>query len=312
VVRHLRDAGLPALGAGERLIGTGGTVRNLARIDERRHRFFIPHLHGYSLPFDRIRDIGASLAKRPAAKRASTPGLNADRADSIVGGAAVVELLMDAVEADTVLVSGQGLREGIALAALGADVRPPELVRRASIEALAARYSTWEGRAAAERVRAAETLRDTLQPDDDAERREMLEHAAGILDAGKALDYYDRFRHAAEIVLGSDLAGFSHRHLALLAAILREADGERTGKSFRPLLSAEDRSWVYRAGVVVAIADEIVRRTKPGEPLSLRCEMRGRTVVVSAPVAAAWQPRALASRFRGAFHRRLVIEGEGQ
>jgi exopolyphosphatase/guanosine-5'-triphosphate,3'-diphosphate pyrophosphatase len=310
VTEQLSAAGLPLLGEGERLIGTGGAVRNLARIDERRHRFFIPHLHGYTLPLERLQEVGSTLAKRAASKRASTPGLNADRADSIVGGAIVVEALIEAVEADDVLVSGQGLREGIALATLtgGGGVNRPDEVRRGSIEALAGRFATWNAEVANTRVDVVATLADSLGLDPDRERREMLEHAATILDAGKAVDYYDRYQHAASIALAADLAGYSHRQLALLAAILREADGTRTGKSFRPLLDAQDRAWVHRAGILLVLADEVVRRTPPGEPASITCEVHGGTVMIAAPALGAWQPRALANRFRGAFHKRLAIE----
>jgi len=40
------------------------------------------------------------------------------------------------------------------------------------------------------------------------------------------------------------------------------------------------------------------------------CEVYGGTVMILAPAVAAWQPRALANRFRGAFHKRLVVDRE--
>ena len=303
-------AGVPPLGGHDHLVGTGGTVRNLARIDERRHRYFIPHLHGYTLPFERVRDLGTMLAKKPGRKRAATAGLNSDRADSIVGGVLVLESLLDVVEADAVLVSGQGLREGVALDRLDAGVAVPADVRRSSVIAVSSRFSTWDPETAARRWSTVETLVGALEPSLVAERRELLEHATTLLDAGKAIDYYDRYQQAATIALSADLGGFSHRQVAVLAAILREADGERTGKSFRPLLDGDDRAWVHRAGVLVALADEILRRTPPDEPVRVRCVVRGRVAEITAPAAAAWQPRAIANRFQGAFHKRLAIRGD--
>jgi exopolyphosphatase/guanosine-5'-triphosphate,3'-diphosphate pyrophosphatase len=304
---QLVAAGVPAVGEGEHLVGTGGTVRNVARVDERRHRYFIPHLHGYSLPFERIRDLGAGLAKKPTRKRAATPGLNADRADSIVGGILVVETLLDVVETDPILVSGQGLREGVALSQFQTGVAVPADVRRASVESVSARFSTWDPETAVRRWQVIVTLVDALEPDMDPERRELLEHAATLLDAGTAVDYYDRFQQAASIALSADLGGFSHRHVAILAAILREADGERTGKSFRPLLDAGDRAWVHRAGVLVALSEDVLRRTAPSDPVRIRCSVRDRIAVLEAPAVEAWQPRAIATRFQAAFHKRLVI-----
>jgi exopolyphosphatase/guanosine-5'-triphosphate,3'-diphosphate pyrophosphatase len=209
----LEDAGLPSLGPDERLVGTGGTVRNLARVDERRHRHFIPHLHGYTLPGDRLAQVTGLLLARKAAKRRSTPGLNADRVDSIVGGAVAVEGLVEHVGASDVLVSAQGLREGAALAALGYGVMDPSAVRGASLAALAERFTTWDQDRARRRAEIAERLRETLVPDATGDDREALAEAATVLDIGRALDYYDRFEEAATVLLGADLAGYSHRHL---------------------------------------------------------------------------------------------------
>ena len=45
----LEEAGLRALSRGEELVGTGGTLRNLAKIDQRAAGYPIPRLHGYVL-----------------------------------------------------------------------------------------------------------------------------------------------------------------------------------------------------------------------------------------------------------------------
>ena len=310
VRRALEDAAVPALVSGERLVGTGGTMRNLARMDARRHRTFIPHLHGYELPAGRYRDLSTMLAGRKLARRRSTPGLNADRADSIVGGALAVMALIEFVGAGGVLVSGQGLREGVALTELGMSTSRPAEVRRASVAALTERFSTWDPARAARRVVVVERLAADLDPEAQPEQVEMLAHAATALDVGRAVDYYDRFAQAARIALSADLTGFSHRHLAMLSAITLHADGERP-EPYRAELSRADREWAARAGAILALADEIESRTPPGESLSVSCRVRSRQVVLAAPALAAWRPGRLANRFRRAFRRRLVIEETG-
>src|SRR5207245_6905215 len=108
------------------------------------------------------RELISFLVRRTVAKRAATPGLNSDRADSILGGALVVEALAETVEANGILVSGQGLREGVAIAALGDGVRAPWEVRRNSVEAMAARFATWDRLIAERRRDAAATLVEAL------------------------------------------------------------------------------------------------------------------------------------------------------
>jgi exopolyphosphatase/guanosine-5'-triphosphate,3'-diphosphate pyrophosphatase len=152
-------------------------------------------------------------------------------------------------------------------------------------------------------------LIDAFAPDTTEEARELLAHAATVLDIGRSVDYYERHRHAAEVILAADIAGFSHAHVAFMASVLRQAAGERPSKAFRPLLTKEERSAISMSGVALAIADEIERRTPPGSVLELECRIEGRSAVVTAPVLSAWPPREMTDRFLGAFHRRLVLEG---
>ena len=159
------------------------------------------------------------------AKRRNTPGLNADRADSIVGGALAIEGLMEQVGANDVLVSAHGLREGVALAAIGYGMMGPAQIRRASLSSLADRFTTYDPARARRRAEVAARIREVLAPDASLDDRESLAEAATVLDVGRAVDYYDRFEEASTVLLGADLSGYSHRHLALVSAILLEAGG---------------------------------------------------------------------------------------
>src|SRR5579859_128521 len=122
VSETLQKAGVSSLLADERLIGTGGTVRNLAKVDRRMQGDYpISRLHGYTIDRRRLDDAGALLAGQPANDRGRVPGLNGDRSDSIVGGALVVQAVMDQLRATDFTVAGYGLREGIALRSVSED-----------------------------------------------------------------------------------------------------------------------------------------------------------------------------------------------
>ena len=87
---HVRGRGRPALEEGEPVVGIGGTVRNLAKMDLRRTDHPLSLLHGYELALPHLADIVDDLASRPMKRRARLRGLNPDRADSILGGAVVL------------------------------------------------------------------------------------------------------------------------------------------------------------------------------------------------------------------------------
>jgi len=245
------------------------------------------------------------------ARRRATPGLSGDRADSIVGGALVVNTAMEFLEADELTVSGTGLREGVALAALGLDPPSVEEVRSSSVFALATRFGSWDPVVAERRAVLASSLQSELKLDSGPKSLERLRHAALLLDIGRSVDYYRRHDHTADVVLTADLDGFSHRKLALLAAVIRAAgDPKFRVESMSPLLNRTDRQAVGREGVVLAIADELERRLpRTGLPEMEFVRGKGR-IRLSAPMFDPWKRQRMESRYRRAFGTRLVIDSE--
>jgi exopolyphosphatase/guanosine-5'-triphosphate,3'-diphosphate pyrophosphatase len=302
------EVNLPPLGSGASLVGTGGTVRNLAKIDQRRRAYPIPRLHGYELERGRVEDIVGLLAERKRDKLAAVPGLNDDRADSIVGGGLAVLTLMKMLGADCVQVSGQGVREGLAASLTSDDLPPPRQVRTASIAALGDAFRAWDTRPAAHRTAVVDALFVALEEEPDESLREMLGHGATLLDIGRSIDFFDRYEHVADIVLTTDLLGFSHREVALLSAVVRSAgdEGEDLGR-YQPLLDKEDRRPVERAATLLALADEIEQRCAVGSPATVECELSKREARLSVPGLVGWRPRRIGPRFEQAFGRRLVV-----
>src|SRR5688500_10323916 len=92
---------------GDRLVGTGGTLRNVAKIDRHARRYPIGSLHGYELAVDRLADVVDHLAVTKHKHRDEIPGLSAERADSIVGGAVAIQTLAEFVNAKRIIVSAQ-------------------------------------------------------------------------------------------------------------------------------------------------------------------------------------------------------------
>jgi exopolyphosphatase/guanosine-5'-triphosphate,3'-diphosphate pyrophosphatase len=303
----LDDAGIAELAPGEELVGIGGTVRNLAKIDLKRTDYPLPLLHGYHLSEKRLAAMIEEMAGRSMKRRASMPGLNPDRADTIVGGALVIQTIMRHVGADRIVVSSRGLREGLALATATGNVPSPEWVRNISVATLAARFATWVPAAAERRARLADELLEALDPASPLRVREMLGHAAVLLDVGRAIDYYDRFEHAAMIVTAADLGGFSHADLGALTAILRQADDDTRLGPYGRLVDKNDRAAVLRAATALTLADELNRRIPPDVPSPISCNWMRAGFEIVAPVPSGWHPRGVARRFAKVFGQPLLV-----
>jgi exopolyphosphatase / guanosine-5'-triphosphate,3'-diphosphate pyrophosphatase len=304
----LRGAGFEPLREGDRLVGTGGTLRNLAKIDRHTRTYPIPRLHGYVLTRKRVQDVAELVAARPRTRRRSIAGLSRYRADSIVGGAVVAQAFLEHLGAPRVLVSGQGLREGVALEHVSTP-SPAGEQPEASVHALASRFSAWDADRAERRAAIAADLQEGLWPEADDESRRQLRHGAILLDLGRSIDYYRRHQHAADVVTEADLAGFTHRELALLAAVIRTAGDESARwQAYRPLLDAEDRTSVARSATILALADEAERRMPPGPPGRISLDGRRKTVVLHVPISDPWRQEALSRRCSKVFGKRFVFE----
>lgn len=291
----------------ERLVGTGGTLRNLARIDGHFRGEVPGRIHGYVLSLDRLAEIVDRLANVRLRKRDEIPGLSADRADSIVGGAVVIQILGELVRASDILVSGQGVREGVALEVLKMPIGTPEAVREASLSSLVSRFDGWRAEAAARRRSVAAALQRVLQPRADATITRALDWASRILDIGRSVDVLNRHEHVAGILLATDLDGFTDEDLTLLAAIVRRS-GDRHA-DIGPLRSASgplDPLHVDRAAIVLSLADEIEARSRRG-PIKVTCAVR-RGVTLSVPMLPSWGEEDLSRRFERAFGKALVVK----
>ena len=77
---------------------------------------------------------------------------------------------------------------------------------------------------------------------------------------------------------------------------------------YSPLLGREDRDTVERAGVLLALADDLEERCPPGVALTLAARLVEGGVVVEMPALGGWRPRALNKRFARAFGRELIVK----
>ncbi|MEY2442314.1 MAG: exopolyphosphatase / guanosine-5-triphosphate,3-diphosphate pyrophosphatase, partial [bacterium] len=127
--------------AGRRLVGIGGTMRNLAAAAQAEAGEPSLGVQGFEIRREQLDALIEELADLPASKRGSIKGIKYARADLILAGAIVVQSVLEAGGFDAIEVTEAGLREGVFFGAL-LDGEPPlfDDVRRQSVLNLAARY----------------------------------------------------------------------------------------------------------------------------------------------------------------------------
>ncbi len=96
------------------LVGVAGTWTSLAAIDLGLPRYDRASVHHHRLDPGALAAITSDLARRTLAETESIPSLDPKRAPVILAGAVVAGGVLDAVEAQTVLVSEQDSLDGLA------------------------------------------------------------------------------------------------------------------------------------------------------------------------------------------------------
>ena len=312
IQKQITGAKIAPLRDDETLVGTGGTIRNLGKIDRARRAYPLSRLHGYEVARSDLQGVADLVRQGSVSERRSISGLNEDRADTIVAGALVVEAMMNALQARSLTVSGQGLREGMALDASPEALPGLAALRAASVRDAVGRFVPlrWE---LAERRRAlvgALSLAVGFAP--DAEFVEVLDAAAAVQDIGRSVDYYNRERHTEFLLLEHGLDGWSHRELALICALVRQGHQEKyTPTVYQPLIATRDHNLVSAAGCLLALSDAIASRRSTDHAAVVVWRREHNRLLIADEQLGRWEPVALATRFKRAFGLELCFEGRG-
>jgi exopolyphosphatase / guanosine-5'-triphosphate,3'-diphosphate pyrophosphatase len=314
-----------------RLVGIGGTVRNLAVAAQRARSLPSNGVQGTVIDGEVLDELVQRLASLPAAERASVPGVKPARADLILAGAVVVQGVLQAGGFKGLETTEAGLREGVFFERLLDDrwpVRGPERserhpnrplfenLRERTVLNLAAQY-----RAGGEHTRHVAKLAlgmfDELAElglhEGDPRERELLWAASMLHDVGMSIDYDDHHKHSRYLILNAGLPGYSPVETAIIAQAARyHRKGKPVPGPLAPLFGEGDAERLDRCAVLLRLAedlersrDQLVRRTsmalQDGGEVELRLISDGEDAV----------PRWAAGRetelFARAFHRGLSV-----
>jgi exopolyphosphatase / guanosine-5'-triphosphate,3'-diphosphate pyrophosphatase len=248
---------------GGRIIGIGGTIRNLAAAAMKRLTLPDIDVQGFELTREALAQLIDELASRPASKRAQVKGIKYDRADVILGGALVLATAMEVGGFESIEVTEAGLREGVFFERLLGERELFEDVRAESVQNLAHRFehdrqhdrhvwtlsrSMFDGLGSA-------GLHDFGAPE-----RELLWAACLLHDIGVAVNYDDHHRHSHYLILNAGLPGFSPRELILIGLVARyhrkgEPDPSELGDVAQP---GDDERLRVLCGVI-RLAEQLER-----------------------------------------------------
>jgi exopolyphosphatase/guanosine-5'-triphosphate,3'-diphosphate pyrophosphatase len=276
VAGALADARWLACDAGEgrggRLVGIGGTVRNLAAAAQRAAGLPSNGVQGMLVERAALAELVERLAALPAAERASVPGIKPARADLILAGALVVEGVLLAGGFDALEATEAGLREGVFFERLapgyGEDVPEDEQalfadVRVVSVLNMAAQYqidSEHTEHVAALALGMFDELARLGLHEGDPRERELLWAACMLHDIGMSIDYDDHHKHSRYLILNGSLPGFAPVETAIIAQAARyHRKGMPAPGPMEALFGPGDAERLERCATLLRLAEDLER-----------------------------------------------------
>jgi exopolyphosphatase/guanosine-5'-triphosphate,3'-diphosphate pyrophosphatase len=207
--------------------GTSGTFTNLAEISNKMFKTS-EKIKGLTLERGRLKTVAETLYSLPLDQRKRVSGINPDRADIIVAGAAVIESLMQEFDLKEIKVSSRGLRDGMLVDYLskikGFPLTHDIPIRERSVIQL--------GRSCNFDEKHSKIVSDlSLQLFDSAKRlgihnfgqaeRELMRYASLLHDIGDFISFNDHQIHSYYIISHAELLGFDQNEVAVIANIAR-------------------------------------------------------------------------------------------
>ena len=250
--------------SGRRIVGIGGTMRNLAAAAQAEAGKPSTGVQGFAISRDALGGLIERLQSMKASERSSIKGIKYARSDLILAGALVVDSVLEHGEFEAIEVTEAGLREGIFFDSyLEGDPPLFDDVRRASVLNLAGRYHV--DPAHTEHVaRLALGLFDELaeqgvHPGDRWER-ELLFCGCLLHDIGMSVDYDDHHKHSRYLVLNAGLPGFAPREVALIGQAVRyHRKGMPSLGPFDSIAERGDEDRLHRMSALLRLAEDLER-----------------------------------------------------
>jgi exopolyphosphatase/guanosine-5'-triphosphate,3'-diphosphate pyrophosphatase len=168
------------------------------------------------------------ICSLPLDQRRKVPGMNPERADIIIAGAAILDTFMKELGLDFILTTARGLQDGLLIDYLSRIDAFPLLgelsPRQRSVLQLGRSCGINE-------VHARTVTSLVLELFDSAKEqglhnfsdneRELLEYATFLHDIGSFISYSNHHAHSYYIIKNSELLGFDQREITFMANIAR-------------------------------------------------------------------------------------------
>jgi exopolyphosphatase / guanosine-5'-triphosphate,3'-diphosphate pyrophosphatase len=250
-------------------IGTSGTILAFGQMVDAARKSGKNKSEKEIITVDDVEEINEELEVLPLEDRLKFPGLDKKRADQIIAGGILLEMVMETCRINQMTLCDRALREGLIANYLIREI-PSQPARMQARELRSMSVLNLLNRWEIDKTHAEQCSKLALQLFDSLENfhqfgppvRELLEYSTLLHDIGRVISYPDHHLHGWYIVKNSNLIGFQATEIDVLAATVAYHRRKKPKKKdpFLRELKKSNRRIVRLMSAILRVADALDRQ----------------------------------------------------
>ena len=241
------------------IVGIGGSVRTLSKIDRYRKDQATLIAHNYSLNKHDVRIVDSMVKSYLKGSKDRIYGLHRDREDIFIGSLAAITVLMKYLNSFKLFVSNVGVREGILFEEIFGKEKVDDVLTF-SLENIINlhMYEDYEGEDLFKIVEPLYNKLSNIFPIIQGNWK-VLKTATYLFDIGTSINYFQRDRNTFYTILNSPINGLGQKQILMAASAASVFSAHDILKDFfnRKMLSKRDLEVIEMLGILIKISQAI-------------------------------------------------------
>lgn len=301
---------------GFNLIGIGGSIRTIGKIHRKSVNYPLTLLHNYTMPGKDVISIYEDMKSKSNVQRKKIKGLSSDRSDIMVGAAKAISAIIEMCSIKNVIISRNGIREGLLFSYICKNNRPIEDVLQFSLNNIIVNHNI--NLKHAEHIHHLfSSLNTELQSlyNTDENLSNIIKTAAILHDVGINITYYYHHLHSLYIILNSQINGLTHKELVMSAFVTaNHRDDNSTSinySDYEGIINKDDIEIIKKLGLLLKIAENL-DKSMTGLIKDIKCNLAEDTVIIKTisdfhPSLEIREAQVPAQEFKKIFGKKLYI-----
>lgn len=257
------------------LVGLGGTIRSICKLDQRQKKYSLPLTHNYNMDNTSVDRLVQGLSVLSVENRKKVEGMSKDRADIIVPGILILQTIFRFLGSSYYKISGSGIRDGLYYETIYPQQPKVPNVLKHSVRNLLALHPSVPSVHVEHVNQLALKLFDEMNVTLTlSERsRDYLDTASLLYRIGVTVLYYEYAKHTFYLMAHSRIDGLSHREILICAFIASYKNKNRTKKmclEYKDILTETDFQIIEKLGMLLQLAIALDRsESQPVQSLTV-------------------------------------------